>query len=413
MNLKQKRVVWLVVVILAAATLIYLTRWRGHAETAAPRGRFNPNQPVAVQLATARSGSIDVTIDALGTVTARNTAVVHARVDGLLQKIKFTEGRVVKAGDLLAEIDPRPFDAALTQARGQLARDQALLESARIDLKRYQSPGVQESIPQQQVDAQASLVHQYEGAVQSDQGNVANAQLQRDFTRITAPITGRAGLRQVDVGNMVHAADVNGIVVLTEAQPIYVEFAIPVAHATEVIQRWSSNTPLKVEAYGADGKTLVATGRLDSADNQVDLTTSTVKFKALFANTDGALFPNQFVNARVTLNTLDNQVLIPRVAVQRGTPGTFVYVLGSDSTVQMRNIAVGVTNGDSVAITSGLKAGEQVVTQGTDKLRDGANVQSAAEPPPVAPGRHKGAWNGKRHGNQGTGASGTQSTANP
>ena len=404
MNHKHKWVIGLVVAIVAAGTAIYLTRWRGQADSAAPRGRFNPNQAVAVQVATARSGSIEVTLDALGTVTARNTAVVHSRVDGLLQKINFTEGRLVKAGDVLMELDPRPFDAALAAAKGQLVRDQALLETARIDLKRYTSPGVQESIPQQQVDTQVSLVHQLEGTVLTDQGNLATAQLNREFTHITAPINGRAGLRQVDLGNMVHAADVNGVVLLTETQPIYVEFALPVAQATQAIQRWSANTPLKVEAYGADGKTLMATGRLDSADNQVDLTTSTVKFKALFANTDGALFPNQFVNARVTLNTLDNQVLIPRVAVQRGTPGTFVYVLTGNSTVEMRKIVVGVSNGDTVAVTSGLKPGEQLVTQGTDKLRDGAKVQTAAEPPPLTPGHHKGAWNGKHHGNQDTGS---------
>jgi multidrug efflux system membrane fusion protein len=402
MTQKRKWVIGLVAALLVVATVVYFTRWRNPPDSAAAHGRFNPNQPIAVQVATAHEGSIDVTLDALGTVTARNTAVVHARVDGLLQRINFTEGRQVKAGELLAEIDPRPFDAALAQARGQLQRDQALLESARIDLKRYQSPGVQESIPQQQVDAQASLVHQYEGAVQSDQGTVANAQLQVDFTRISAPISGRAGLRQVDVGNMVHAADVNGVVVITETQPIYVVFAIPVARATEVIQRWSSNTPLKVEAYGPDGTTRVATGQLDSADNEVDLTTSTVKFKAIFANTDGALFPNQFVNARVTLNTLDNQVLIPRVAVQRGTPGTFVYVLGDNSTVTMRKITAGVSSGDTVAVVSGLKAGERLVTQGTDKLRDGARVTTAAEPPPMAPGRRKGSASGRPRSNAGT-----------
>lgn len=415
MNHKHKWIIGVVLALLATGTAIYFTRWRNQPDRSAFHGRNNPNQAVAVQVARTRTGSIDVTLDALGTVTARNTAVVHSRVDGLLQKINFVEGREVKAGEVMAELDPRPFDAALVQARGQLVKDQALLESARVDLNRYQSPGVRESIPQQQIDDQAQLVHQYEGTVLSDQGNLSSAQLQRDFTRITAPFTGRAGLRQIDVGNMVHATDVNGVVVLTETQPIYVAFAIPVSRAAEVIRRWSSNTPLKVEAYAADGATLLATGRLDSADNQVDLTTSTVKFKAVFPNTDGALFPNQFVNARVTLYTLDDQVLAPRVAVQHGTPGTFVYVLGADSTVQMRKIAVGVTNGDSVAVTSGLQAGEQLVTQGTDKLRDGAKVTSATEPPPLAPGGHKGTWGGKRHGNQGSGAgsSGAPPSASP
>lgn len=397
MTNKHKWIIALLLALLAGATAIYCTRWRSPPANAMPHGRNGFNQPVAVRVATAQTGGIDVTLDALGTVTARNTAVVHARVDGLLQKINFTEGHEVKAGDVLAEIDPRPLDAALAQARGQLARDRAQLESARIDLKRYQSPQVQQFIPQQQVDAQASLVNQYEGAVQSDLGTVANAELQRNFTRITAPITGRAGLRQVDVGNMVHAADTNGIVVLTETKPIYVVFAVPVSRAGELIQRWNSSSPLKVEAYGADGNKLLATGRLDSADNQVDLATSTVKFKAIFANTDGALFPNQFVNARVTLNTLDNQVLVPRVAVQHGTPGTFVYVEGSDATVALRKVAVGASSGDTVAIASGLAAGERVVTEGTDKLRDGASVQSATEAPAAPSRRHKGAWPGGKH----------------
>ena len=396
MNDRHKWVIAVVLAVLAGATATYYARWRNPPGSATPHGRNGPNQPVAVRVATAQAGSIDVTLDALGTVTARNTAVVHARVDGLLQKINFTEGHEVKAGETLAEIDPRPMEAALAQARGQLERDRALLESARIDLKRYQSPQVQQFIPQQQVDAQASLVHQYEGAVQSDLGNVANAELQRNFTHITAPITGRAGLRQVDVGNMVHAADANGIVVLTETRPIYVVFAVPVNRAAELTQRWRSNSPLKVQAYGADGSNLLATGRLDSADNQVDLATSTVKFKAIFANTDGVLFPNQFVNARVTLNTLDSQVLVPRIAVQHGTPGTFVYVVGQDSTVTMRKVVAGASSGDTVAITSGLAAGERIVTEGTDKLRDGARIQPATDAPPPSSAHHQGAWPGGR-----------------
>jgi multidrug efflux system membrane fusion protein len=394
---KQKWIAALAAAVLAGATAVYYARWRNPSPGAASsHGRYGATQPVAVRVATARAGSIDVTVDALGTVTARNTAVVHARVDGLLQKINFTEGHEVKAGETLAEIDPRPLEAALAQARGQLERDRALLESAKIDLRRYQSPQVQQFIPQQQIDAQSSLVHQYEGAVQADLGNVANAELQRNFTHITAPITGRAGLRQVDVGNVVHAADANGIVVLTETQPIYVVFALPVTRAAELIRRWSSNSPLKVEAYGADGNDLLATGRLDSADNQVDLATSTVKFKAIFANTDGGLFPNQFVNARVTLYTLDNQVLVPRIAVQHGTPGTFVYVVGGDETVAMRKVAVGAGSGDTVAISSGLKPGERIVTEGTDKLRDGARIQSATDVPPPPSGHGKGDWPGGR-----------------
>jgi multidrug efflux system membrane fusion protein len=349
---------------------------------------------VAVRVATVRSGSIDSVLDALGTVTARNTVVVRARVDGQLVRIDFEEGREVKAGAVLAEIDPRPFDAALEQAQGQLARDQALLSTAKSDLDRYQILLAQDSIAKQQVDDQASLVHQYMGAVQADQGTVANARLQRDFTRVTAPIAGRVGLRQVDVGNMVHAADVNGVVVLTETRPINVVFAVPADRAPEISRRWQAGQALRVDAFDRDGKALLSTGRLDSADNVVDVATSTVKLKALFVNSDGALFPNQFVNARITIATLDDQTLVPGAAIQRGTPGTFVYVVGDDSKVSIRTVTVGATNGDTVAVTAGLKLGERVVTDGTDKLRDGSTVEAAVDAPVTAAPKRKGPWNG-------------------
>ena len=405
MNSRIKWIVALVMVLAALATAVYFMRWRNPAPSVPIRGgRAGLNQPVAVRTATARTGTIDVVLEALGTVSARNTAIVHTRVDGLLQKINFQEGREVTAGAVLAEIDPRPFDAALAQAEGPLARDEALLAAAKSDLDRYQTLLTQDSIARQQVDDQASLVHQYAGAVQSDQGNVANARLQRDFTRVTAPIAGRAGLRQVDVGNMVHAADPNGLVVLTETRPINVLLAVPADRAGEIIRRWSAGTTLKVEAYDRDDKTLLATGRLESTDNQIDSATGTVKLKATFDNQDGALFPNQFVNARLTLNALENQTLVPVAGIQHGTPGTFVYLLGDDSTVSIRKVAVGITTGDMVAIASGLKSGDKIVIEGTDKLRDGAKVQPAAEAPaPDATHRKgsgpaaKGAWPGGKH----------------
>jgi membrane fusion protein, multidrug efflux system len=373
--------------------------------------------PVSVRVAAARSGSIDSVLDALGTVTARNTVVVRARVDGQLIRIGFEEGREVKAGAVLAELDPRPYEAALEQARGQLARDEALLAIAKSDLDRYQTLLDQDSIAKQQVEDQAALVHQYAGAVQADLGAVANAKLQRDFTRITAPIAGRVGLRQVDVGNMVHAADVNGVVVLTETRPINVVFAVPADRAPEISRRWQSGQALRVDAFDRDGKTLLSTGRLESADNVVDPATSTVKLKAVFDNQNGALFPNQFVNARITIATLDNQTLISVAAIQRGTPGTFVYVVGDDSTVAIRAVAVGALNNDTVAVTSGLKVGERVVVDGTDKLRDGSKVETAIEAPAGAQPRRKGPWNGpgsKPGGDRGA-ASGKDSgsTASP
>jgi len=383
---KNTKVILLLVLTAAAlATTVYVTRWRdtssGGGANAGRHGRPGADQAVSVRLATARLGSIDLVLNALGTVTARNTAVVHSRVDGLLQNIRFQEGREVKAGEVLAEIDPRPFEATLQQVEGQLARDRALLEIAKSDLERYQTLLAQDSIAKQQVDDQASLVHQYAGAVESDQGAVASARLQRDFTRITAPFTGRVGLRQVDVGNMVHATDVNGVVVLTETRPINVVFAVPADRAPAIQRRWSAGAALKVEAYDRDGKTLLATGRLESADNQIDPTTSTVKLKALFDNTDGALFPNQFINARLTLATLDRQVLLPVAAVQHGTQGDYVYLLRDDSTVSLRKVTAGTVNGETVAVANGLKAGDRVVVEGTDKLRDGAQVRPAVDAP--------------------------------
>ena len=397
----SKRIRWIAgicVVVAALASAIYVARWKdppiAAGAGAGPRGRPGSGMPVSVRAVAARSGSIEVAVDALGTVTALNTVVVRARVDGPLVRVAFEEGREVKAGALLAEIDPRPFEAALEQAQGQLARDEALLAIAKSDFDRYQTLLEQDSIAKQQVDDQASLVRQYAGSVQADRGTVENARLQKEFTRITAPIAGRVGLRLVDVGNMVHASDANGVVVLTQTRPIYVVFAIPAEQAPDIARRWQGGQTLRVDAYDRDGKKLLATGRLDSADNVVDLATSTVKLKALFDNTDGALFPNQFVNARITVATLDDQTLIPGAAVQRGTPGTFVYVVGGDSTVAIRTIKVGAANGDTVAVTAGLKAGERVVVDGTDKLRDGAKVEAATDAPVNAAPRRKGSWNG-------------------
>jgi multidrug efflux system membrane fusion protein len=394
-------------VVVALATAIYFARWRNAAPAGgAAGGRGGAGQPVPVRAMAVRVGSIDVVLDALGTVMARNTAVVRARVDGLLQRIEFEEGHDVKVGALLAEIDPRPFAAALEQVRGQLARDEALLQSARNDLDRYQTLLAQDSIAKQQVDDQAALVRQYVGTVQTDRGAVENARLQLEWTHITAPIGGRVGLKQVDLGNMVRAADLNGVVVLTQTQPINVVFAVPADSAPAVLRRWKEGAELPVDAYGRDGKTLLAHGRLESADNIVDPATSTVKLKALYANTDGALFPNQFVNARLTLATLDNQLLVPSAAVQRGTPGTFAYVVNADSTVSVRPIVLGTIQADVVAVTAGLKAGERVVIDGTDKLRDNAKVAAAVDAPAGdAPGaRGPGPRSGRKGQGSGQGA---------
>ncbi len=385
------RIVAALLLIAALVAVVYVTRWRNAMPAPGAFGGRGSGQPTPVRVVEVRSGSIDVSLSALGTVTARNTVVVHSRVDGQLSRIGFQEGREVASGAVLAEIDARPFQAALDQVQGQLARDEALLASSRNDLIRYQTLLAQDSIAKQQVDDQAALVSQYEGTVQADRGAVANAKLQLSWTRITAPIGGRVGLRQVDVGNAIHAGDANGLVVLTQTQPINVTFAVPAERAPDIQRRWKEGAKLVVDALNRDGRTPLARGTLESADNVVDPTTSTVKLKAVFDNMDGALFPNQFVNARLTLMTLDDQLLIPSSAVQRGTPGTFVYVIKADATATVRPIVLGPSSGDTVAVERGLKAGERVVVDGTDKLREGAKVEAAVEAPtPAARGGHGG-----------------------
>lgn len=383
-----------VAALLAVAILVYFTRW--HGQTADPGRRAwaaGAGRAVPVRVATVKSGSMDVTLDALGTVQARNTVVVRARVNGRLDRVNFQEGRQVKAGTVLAEIDPRPFQAALDQASGQLDRDTALLASARNDLARYQGLLGEDSIARQQVDDQAALVRQYQGVVQADRGAVENARLQLGWTHITAPMDGRVGLRQVDAGNMVTTADPNGVVVLTQTEPINVLFAIPADRAPEVERRWGSGAVLPVAVFARDGRTLLARGRLESADNVVDPATGTVKLKAVFDNRDGALVPNQFVNARLTVETLQGQTLVPAAAVQHGTPGTYVYAVGPGSAVQLRHVTLGAGDGDTVAVTAGLAPGERVVVDGLDKLREGMKVEAVGDAAP-APG----ATHGERRG---------------
>ena len=332
-------------------------------------------KPMPVMVATATKGDINVVLSALGNVTPVNNVTVKTRVDGQLVRLAFTEGQTVKAGDLLAEIDPRTYQAQLAQAEGQLARDQALLTNAKLDLQRYQTLLAQDSIAKQQVDTQASLVRQYEGTVKLDQGNVDNARVQLSYTRITAPVSGRVGLRQVDPGNIVHASDTNGIVVITQIDPITVIYSIPEDNLPKVMPRLQSGDKLPVEAWDRAQTTVLAHGTLMTVDNTIDNTTGTVKLRAQFPNQNAALFPNQFVNVRMRVDTLHDQVIVPGAAIQRGTQGTFVYVVGDDSNVSLRVVKLGVTEGDRVSVAQGLKMGERVVTDGADKLRDGAPVE--------------------------------------
>ncbi|TLZ03629.1 MAG: MdtA/MuxA family multidrug efflux RND transporter periplasmic adaptor subunit [Gammaproteobacteria bacterium] len=367
-----------------AAALIAVLAWamKPAGQTGGGRGGFargaGGGGPVPVRAVAATTGTVDVTVDALGTVAALNTATIHSRVDGPLLKVPFREGQLVKGGDLLAQIDPSTFQAALDQAEGQLSKDEAQRAGARVDLERYRGLLAKDSIARQTVDAQRFTVQQLEGAVRADKAAVENVRLQLTFTRITAPFAGRVGLRQVDPGNMVHASDANGIVVLTQTHPIYVVFAVPSEYVPQINRHFSRGDALPVEALDRDGK-VVASGKLAAVDNQIDTTTGTIKLKALFDNSDDSLFPDQFVTARLRLDTLSGATLVPSAAVQRGAPGTFVYVVNADNTVSLRKMSPGPSSGDLVSVKDGVRPGEKVVIDGLDKLRDGAQVALIAD----------------------------------
>jgi multidrug efflux system membrane fusion protein len=332
---------------------------------------------IPVLAAAAVTRDVGVYLTGLGTATALNTVTIRTRVDGQLNEVAFREGQLVHKGDLLAQIDPRPFQVQLVQAEGQKARDEAALKDAQLDLQRYQVLVQQDSIPRQQLDAQVATVHQFEGTLKTDQGQIEAAQLNLVYSRIVAPISGVVGLRLVDPGNIVHASDANGLVVVTQVQPIAVVFTIPADQLPQVLPQIRAGRQLVVEAYDRDLKNKLATGSVLAVDNQIDPSTGTIRLKGVFPNQDRALFPNQFVNARLLVDTLRGTVTVPAAAIQRSPQSTFVYVVKPDSQVELRNVEVQLTEGDQTSIRRGVSPGEVVVIDGTDKLQAGAEVAVA------------------------------------
>jgi multidrug efflux system membrane fusion protein len=368
---------WLLLLALVAVGLA-ISLWVARAspaKTARPAGA----RAVPVVGATARRGDLGVYQAGLGTVTPLQTVTVRSRVDGELVSIAYREGQFVHAGDQLARIDPRPFEVQLLQAQAQLAKDEAALQNAKVDLERYKVLIEQDSVPRQQLDTQAATVDQFEAALKSDRAQVESAKLNLTYSRIVAPISGIVGLRLVDRGNMVHANDAGGLLVITQEQPISVVFTIAADHLEPVLKQTKAGNRLVVDAWDRDLKRKLATGSLLALDNQIDPSTGTVRIKALFPNDDLALFPNQFVNARLLVDTVRQAVLVPTAAIQRSPDSTYVYVVKSDGTVDLRNVEVQLTEGEDTAIRKGVSVGDVVVVDGVDKLQPGTPVALAKD----------------------------------
>ncbi len=371
---------WIVVVLalLAGGMYWWSTSANKPASPKGPPSGMTPMGPVRVQAAV--SESLDIYLRGLGTVTAFNTVTVRSRVQGELMEVLFKEGDSVRAGDVLARIDPRPFEVALNQALGAQQQNEAQYENAKRDLQRYQTLRKQDSIAPQLLDTQAALVRKFEGLIKSDQATVDNARLQLSYTTITAPIAGRLGLRRVDAGNLVNANDPAGVVVITQTQPIAVMFTLPENDLPAVREPMLTGQTLAVDAYDRADMNRLAQGKLLSIDNQIDVATGTVKLKAEFANQTDALFPNQFVNVRMKVRTLQNALTIPAASVQQGNRGAFVYVVEADDTAAVKPVKIGDRSGERVVVLDGIKVGDRVVLEGTDRLRAGAKVRVIGAP---------------------------------
>ena len=404
---KTRRLVLFFSVLLAVGLGAFLWIARQPApDPAQQRGRFGLGAPMAVNVATAATGDIPIRLSALGTITPLATVTVKTQISGQLQQLGFKEGQMVDTGQFLAQIDPRPYENSLAQAEGVLARDEAQLRNVQRDVQRYAGLASQQQISEQQLATQRALAEQLAGTIATDKAQVASARLNLTYAHITAPVSGRAGLRQVDLGNYVTPGDVGGIVVITQLQPISAIFPIPEDNVPALMRRAHSGDTLRVEAYDRSNTTLLAAGSLQTVDNQLDTTTGTLKLRAAFDNKDEQLFPNQFVNIRLLLDTLHDQVIVPAAAIQKGTVDgkatSFVYLVdAADSTVSVRAVSVGVADGERVAITNGIAAGDVIVTEGGDRLRDGARVQL-----PDAPAQRTTSGVGGPRGQPGGGESG-------
>ncbi len=371
---KRRRLTPLLLLIVAAGVGWWMYT-RPASQPAPPppgRGGFVPTTPVVV--APAVTGDIDITLNALGTVTSLATVTIRSQISGYLVKVAYEEGQIVKKGDLLAQIDSRSYELALAQAQGTLERDKALLATAQLDLKRYQDLAKTNAIPRQQLDTQASLVSQYQANIISDQAQIDNAKLNIAYCHIVAPISGRVGLRLIDQGNYVTAGDATGLVVITQLQPISVLFTTAEDNLPQIQKRIRAGATLPVTAYDRTGTTKLSVGALKTVDNQIDTTTGTVKLRAEFANDDDSLFPNQFVNVQLLVDVQSGATIIPTSAIQRGAPGTYVYLINADSTVAVKPVTLGVSSGERIAVSAGLSPGDRVVIDGADKLRNGAKV---------------------------------------